>query len=75
MPKSKRNIKQRILDANPIGKRYYDLMLEVFPPDEFPRAFEGSPRGGPPGCAMAFGRALRELGLARNGRDEIYQYR
>lgn len=71
MAKEKRSLKHRILDADPIGKHYYELMLEVFPPDQYPCAFEGSLRGGPPGCAMAFGRALRELGLCRGKADRI----
>ena len=72
---AKRSLKQRILDAGPIGKHYYELMLEVFPPEDYPRAFEGAPRGGPPGCAMAFGRALRELGLCRGDGDRIRRIR
>lgn len=44
------------------GIRYYDLMRAAFPTDEFPDAFRTPNRGGPPGCAMAFGAALRRMG-------------
>ena len=44
------------------GIRYYDLMREAFPADQFPDAFRAPNRGGPPGCAMAFGAALRRMG-------------
>jgi len=46
---------------------YYDLMNAVFPRDHYPRARNYSLNGGPPGCAMALGRALRELGLSDSG--------
>ena len=68
-------IKQRIMDA--LTKRsmsYRELMEAVFPPDRYPNAWNYSSNGGPPGCAMAFGRALRELGLGRrDGRYSIHQ--
>jgi hypothetical protein len=47
--------------------QYHDLMTAVFPFDEYPRAFRCAVQGGPPGCAMAFGRALRELGCVDTG--------
>lgn len=40
---------------------YQELMRRCFPEKHFPRAFRCSSNGGPPGCAMAFGKALREM--------------
>lgn len=40
---------------------YYGLMRDVWPPEQFPRAYRHSVNGGPPGVAMSFGRALNEL--------------
>lgn len=45
---------------------YFDLMHAVFPPAQYPRAYRYQSNGGPPGCAMAFGKALRELGASWN---------
>ena len=45
---------------------YHDLMLKLWPPADYPRAWRYSSNGGPPGCAIAFGRAvgqLRRLGM------------
>lgn len=53
---------QRIHDAYRPGIGYHELMDAVFPSDQFPNAFRGRTEGGPPGCAMAFGRALNRLG-------------
>ena len=46
---------------------YYSLMVQCFPFDEYPKAWLYQSNGGPPGCAMAFGRALREMGCIRFG--------
>ena len=58
-------IKDRIIAAlaSAPGRsmRYHDLAYCVFPPDKYPRAWRSRAGGGPPGCAMAFGRALREM--------------
>lgn len=40
---------------------YYELMLACFKPELHPKAWNYSSNGGPPGCAMAFGKALREM--------------
>jgi hypothetical protein len=40
---------------------YRALMYKVWPPDKYPRAYRHSANGGPPGVAMIYGRALREL--------------
>lgn len=40
---------------------YHDLIYRMWPPGEHPKAWRYSSNGGPPGCAMALGRALREL--------------
>lgn len=47
-----------------------DLMRVVFPSDKYPRAFNYQANGGPPGCAMAFGRAIREM----CGENEIWAW-
>lgn len=63
-------IKDRIRAA--MGERlqmqYHDLMQAVFPEADYPRAWRYQSNGGPPGCAMAFGRALREMGWSDSGR-------
>lgn len=46
---------------------YHALMVECFPFDEYQKAWRYQSRGGPPACAMAFGKALRELGCIRTG--------
>lgn len=47
---------------------YHDLMYVVFPGDVYPKAWRYQSNGGPPGCAMAFGKALREMGCTTGGR-------
>jgi hypothetical protein len=42
--------------------KYWDLMCDVFPQDEYPKAWNYSSNGGPPGCCMALGAALRKMG-------------
>ncbi len=59
---------QRVRAAWLPGIGYHELMAAAFPPDRYPRAFARSGNGGPPGCAMAFGAALRRLGLRRDRR-------
>jgi hypothetical protein len=59
-------IADRIRAAFKPGERklsYYELMNRVFPHAEYPRAQRHQVNGGPPGCAMAFGKALRLMGL------------
>ena len=65
------SLKERILLARKESPRvsYHDLMLLVFPPFMYPRAWKRSCNGGPPGCCIAFGKALRELGIRRNGHN------
>jgi hypothetical protein len=46
---------------------YYDLMYAVFPKEQYPKAYRRSSNGGPYGCCMALGRAIRELRLWDNG--------
>lgn len=48
--------------------QYHELLRAVFPPDIYPNAWNYSANGGPPGCAMAFGRALRKMGAQSNGK-------
>ena len=58
----KKQIKDRIREAYEPGINYYALMSAVFPVADYPRAWNYSSNGGPPGCSMAFSRALREMG-------------
>ena len=44
---------------------YHSLMYALWPPEQHPKAWRYSSNGGPPGCAMAFGRALRQLQSAK----------
>jgi len=63
-------IKERIRTAiQAAGGRleYYALAIEVFPQDEYPRAFGYSINGGPPGCYMSLSRAIREMNLIVDG--------
>jgi len=60
-------IKERIRKHHKRDIHYYTLLGLVFPEKDYPRAFNGAHKGGPPGCAMAFGRALREMGGRRYG--------
>ena len=59
------------------GIQYHELMRLVFPEDEYPRAWNYQANGGPPGCAMAFGRGLRRAGLMRwrdkDGPDLVFK--
>ena len=50
---------------------YHGLLRACFPPDLHPRAWNTSTRGGPPGCARAFGSALRRLGLRVEYFDDV----
>ena len=64
-------IKDRIRKHYRPGIDYHELMRLVFPEKDYPRAFEYQSHGGPPGCAMAFGKALREMG---GRRDTVINY-
>lgn len=67
MRKKQEPLCSRILRHYQAGtKGYHALLRAVFPEDTHPRAFRYQRNGGPPGCAMAFGRALRKLGLRRS---------
>lgn len=39
--------------------KYHELAYRVFPPDQYPRSWNYSSNGGPPGCYMALSAALR----------------
>ena len=54
------------------GCDYYELMYRVFPSDEYPNASRYATQGGPPGCAMAFNRAITDMGGSRNARDRVF---
>jgi hypothetical protein len=42
--------------------KYWELMNAVFPPDQYPKAYNYSSNGGPPGCSMAFNKAIKKMG-------------
>lgn len=57
---------ERMRENHRPGIGYHELMRLCFPEDRYPDAFRRSSNGGPPGCAMAFGQALRLLGWRRS---------
>jgi hypothetical protein len=61
------NIQQRISQAYSQTRNYAQMMDLVFPEDKYPKARRSSADGGPPGCVMAFGAALRRMGGRRDG--------
>jgi hypothetical protein len=65
--KTKNSTESRIKSAmgNKTTMQYHELMQLVFPPEKYPNAYNYSVNGGPPGCAMTFGAAIKRLG----GRD------
>ena len=66
MKPRKSPLKDRIVANFRNRMGYEELMQAVFPPSENPGAYNSAYHGGPPGCAIAFGRALRELGIQRH---------
>jgi hypothetical protein len=64
-------LKDRIRTHFQTGITYRELLDLVYPWEEYPDSRRRSMNGGPPGCAMAFGRALRELGLRREWKTDI----
>lgn len=55
-------IRERIRAALADGPRtFFEVAIDVFPAEHFPRAFEYQANGGPPGCYMALSRATREM--------------
>lgn len=65
-------IKERIRKAYTEGAvEYYSLMYAVFPIEKYPDAYRYSRNGGPPGCAMAFNRAIREMGGRRDYKTKL----
>ena len=40
---------------------YHSLMYKVWPFEKYPKAYRNSVNGGPPGVAMVYGKALREM--------------
>lgn len=48
-------------------QRYWDVLIEVFPHDQYPHAMNYQQNGGPPGCSMAFNKAVRLLGGTWSG--------
>lgn len=66
-------ILERIEEHYTIGISYFELRRLVFPEDEFPNAWRRSSNGGPVGCSMAFGAALRRSNMYRDPKDRIYK--
>lgn len=57
-------LKRKIREAYKVTKQYHDMLRLVFPE---PSAHRCATSGGPPACAMPFGRALREMGGSSKG--------
>lgn len=68
-------LKDRIRMHYKPGIQYHDLMCAVFPKNQYPKAMNYSANGGPHGCAMALGKALRELGLYRDSKNNTVEGR
>lgn len=66
-------IKERIEAAYEHGISYWALMRAVFPPEAYPRAWRCAVQGGPPGCAMAFGSALRRGGFVEDTQRNVWR--
>lgn len=49
------------LASNNNRLEYQELMHLIWPPAEFPKAYNYSANGGPPGVSMSLGRVLRQL--------------
>lgn len=64
-------IEARIRDAYAKTRSYHGMLNLVFPAERYPKARRISNNGGPPGCAMAFGAAIRRMGGRRDG-DNVY---
>lgn len=60
-------LKQRVLEAYKATRQYHAMMALVWPREKYPRAHRSRIGGGPPACAMPFGRALRELNATDTG--------
>ncbi len=60
----------------PSCHEYHALMMRCFKPALHPKAWRTSSNGGPPGCVMAFVKALREMGFSityrRDGQREVW---
>lgn len=66
-------LQERIKASYRRGIGYRELMRAVFPEDQYPNAWRYQANGGPPGCAMSFGKAMKKLGLVRScrGGDDV----
>lgn len=62
MPKVQDRIVSALQSCEGQRTSYYRLMELVWPFEQYPRAYRSSANGGPPGVAMAFGKALRLMG-------------
>lgn len=69
---SKMKLKDRIRKHYKREIHYFDLIHACYPEKDYPNAFRRPTQGGPPGCAMAFGKALRDLGAIRGTGDKIW---
>ena len=59
-------LQERIKASYRRGIGYSELMRAVFPEEQYPKAWRYQSNGGPPGCAMSFGKAMKQLGLVRS---------
>ena len=61
----------RIRRAYAETQSYPEILYKVWPLEDYPRAHNFPAGGGPPICAMTFGKALRKLGGVREG-DKVW---
>lgn len=75
--KSKIPIQDRIrkaLESSGGVLEYHALLYQVFPAKDYPGALRNSSNGGPPGCAMALGQALRKMFENHEIHDSWHEY-
>lgn len=48
---------------------FHDLAQQVFPEDQYPRAWNYASHGGPPGCYMTLAAAVRRMGCTVSNLD------
>lgn len=68
----RQTLKDRILRHYVYQIHYYELARMVYPQAEYPKAWEYSKNGGPPGLVMSFSRAIRELGGFVDAQKKVF---
>lgn len=48
---------------------YFELALKMFPSEQYPRAWNYSSNGGPPGCYMQLSAMIRRLNIPCHGAE------